>query len=119
MAWGADQALQPHEVVWALRRFVSRTGQESALPPYAPASRADRATRTGCGTTWGWSAGAGLRHHWLLRPLTSLGRLVPGCRRGWTQIPSACVSWPGAALNTEWMHAASAASAMPCSDRRP
>src|SRR5215218_5002349 len=94
MAWGADQALQPHEIVWALRRFVSSTGQESALPPYAPASRADTATRTGCGTTWGWSAGAGLRHHWLLRPLTSLGGSVPGCRRGWTQIPSACVSWP-------------------------
>src|SRR5215207_2922626 len=69
MALGADQALQPHEIVWALRRFVSSTGQESALPPYAPASRADTATRTGRGTTWGWSAGAGLRHHWLLRPL--------------------------------------------------
>src|SRR5215217_8606451 len=45
MALGADQALQPHEIVWALRRFVSSTGQESALPPYAPASRADTATR--------------------------------------------------------------------------
>ena len=94
MALGADQALQPHEIVWALRRFVSSTGQESALPPYAPASRADTATRTGRGTTWGWSAGAGLRHHWLLRPLTSLGGSVPDCRRGQTEIPSACVSWP-------------------------
>ena len=31
---------------------------------------------------------------WLLRPLTFLGRPGTGCRRGWTEIPSACVSWP-------------------------
>jgi hypothetical protein len=34
VALGADQAQQPHEIVWALRRFAENT-IEPTLPPYA------------------------------------------------------------------------------------
>jgi hypothetical protein len=44
-------------------------------------------------TTWVDQPAAGKRQGWLLRSLTSLGGLVPARRRGWTEIPSACVSW--------------------------
>ena len=48
MALGADQAQQPHEIVWALLR-PSREQKESASPPYAPPAGAHSYTPIGHG----------------------------------------------------------------------
>src|SRR5215217_5380545 len=94
MALGADQALQPHEIVWALRRFVSSTGQESALPPYAPASRADTATRHRPRDDVGLVSWCRATPP-LAAPAANLSRRFgTGLPERLDQISSACVSWP-------------------------
>jgi hypothetical protein len=85
LALGADEVLQPHEVVWACTDSSrSRTGTDLVRIILI-----GRPVTSGVGQSV-----AGLGCWWLLRPLTSLADLVPGRRRGRTQIPSAFVSWP-------------------------
>src|SRR5215211_4191111 len=83
IAWSSRRMRRPAGVVQVTRwyRALTSNGADSHAPRRAP----DRL---------GWPAAAGKRQEWLLRSLTSLGALVPGRRRGWTEIPSACVSWP-------------------------
>ena len=70
MALDADQAQQPHEVVWAPIPVDNPTGASLArIAPLRPTLTSGFA---------GWLPGeAG---GWLLRPLTSLDGLVPDCR---------------------------------------
>jgi hypothetical protein len=94
MALGADQAQPPTRSCGRYADPRPSTEPESARPPDAPPAGAHRdapraAGQPGIGHRVAW-----LGHHWLLRPRTSLGGLVPAAGSGWTQIPSACVSWP-------------------------